>query len=261
MLALLLIAQLCPAQKLEAARFPPGESLEFRLDALGADVGTFDVHVEAPPASQRPRTALVLKARAKTNAFVSTNVKRFDALVTAQLGQSLLPLRYQEEIDEGEVHKGLEIEFPPRAGSLPVRASKNGEPEALTLQAGEGVRDILSTLYLLRAQPLKEGAPVCVEVVAGRKIWRLTGAVGGREIIETPLGKFSTVRIDAVAVRADDGNVKRGAHVWVTDDARRLPLVAIGDVRGKTIRAQLVQASGGGPALRMAQDGQRKLGR
>jgi hypothetical protein len=38
--------------------------------------------------------------------------------------------------------------------------------------------------------------------------------------------------------------VKRTAHVWVSDDGRRLPLVAIGEVKGKTIRAQLVEASG-----------------
>ena len=30
----------------------------------------------------------------------------------------------------------------------------------------------------------------------------------------------------------------------MTDDERRLPLVAIGDVRGKTIRAQLVSVPG-----------------
>jgi hypothetical protein len=55
------------------------------------------------------------------------------------------------------------------------------------------------------------------------------------------------VRIDSTATRQDDPSVKRAAHVWVTDDNRRLPLVAIGDVRGKTIRAQLVEA----PAARL----------
>ena len=78
-------------------------------------------------------------------------------------------------------------------------------------------------------------------------MWTLAGAIGPREQIETPVGKFTAVRIDTVATRQDDPNVKRASHVWVTDDDRRLPLVALGDVRGKTIRAQLVEA----PASRL----------
>jgi hypothetical protein len=58
------------------------------------------------------------------------------------------------------------------------------------------------------------------------------------------MGRFPTMRIDAEAIRIDDVKVKRAAHVWVSDDARRLPLVALGDVRGKVIRATLVNASG-----------------
>jgi Protein of unknown function (DUF3108) len=104
------------------------------------------------------------------------------------------------------------------------------------------VRDILSTLFVLRAQPMKPGAPICMEVYAGRKVWKLTGQVSGRESIDTPLGKMNAIRIDADAVRTDDEKVKRSAHVWVSDDARRLPLVAIGEMKGKTLRAQLIGA-------------------
>jgi len=72
---------------------------------------------------------------------------------------------------------------------------------------------------------MKPGSPVCVEVYAGRKIWKLSGQVAARETIETPLGRFATVRVDADSVRVDDAKVTRAAHVWLTDDSRRLPLV------------------------------------
>jgi hypothetical protein len=262
LLALLLAAPLaaaaagpvCPPQKLVAARFTPGEVLSFRLDVLGADVGTFEVRVESPPPAEKHRASLQLVSRAKTSAFVSTNVARYDAYAAALVGQDLVPLRYREDVDEGEVHKAIELDFPPAAdGKLPVRATKNGEPEPFVLQAGGEVRDIVSTLYLLRAQPMQPGQPVCVEVFAGRKIWKLQGQVAARETIQTPMGRFSTLRVDADAVRTDDPKVKRAAHIWVTDDDRRLPLVAIGEVRGKVIRAQLVQATGSGPRKRVAE--------
>lgn len=242
----------CPPQKLETARFAPGEVLSFRLDALGADVGNFEIRVQPPPPGEK-RAALALSSRAKTSAFVSTNVGRYEAYAVALIAKDFSPLRYHEDVDEGETHRAVDIDFPPVNGQLAVRATKNGEPEPFTVEAGADVRDIISTLYLLRAQPMKPGTPVCVEVYGGRKTWKFSGQIAARETIETPLGKFTTLRVDAEAVRVDDPRIKRVAHVWVTDDAHRLPLVAVGEVRGKVIRAQLVQVSGSG-IRRLAED-------
>jgi hypothetical protein len=245
LLALLLAAAspVCPAQKLQAARFAPGEALGFRIDVLGADMGTFELSVRPPPAQEK-RAALELTFRARTSAFVSTNVGRYEAYATALMAPDFSPLHYREDVDEGDTHRAAELNFPPENGVLPVQATKNGMPEPFTLPAGSDVRDIISTLYLLRAQPMKQGTPVCLEIFAGRKIWKLQGQVGARETIETPLGKLPAVRLDMESVRIDDPSVKRSAHVWVSDDARRLPLVAVGEMRGKVLRAQLISMNG-----------------
>ena len=256
--ALLLAATVpvCPPQKLQAARFVSGEVLTYKLDALGADVGSFEVRVKAPPPGEK-RAALELSSRAKTSAFVSTNVGRYDAFATALMAPDFSVLRYREDVDEGPQHRAVQLDFPPANGALAVQASKNGEPEGFTVEAGSDVRDILSTFYLLRAQSMKPGAPVCAEVYAGRKVWKLQGQVGGRETIDTPLGRMAAVRIDAEAVAVSDANLKRAAHVWVSDDERRLPLVAVGEVRGKVIRAQLVEVTGNGKR-RLAEDSHRR---
>ena len=189
-------------------------------------------------AADRQRASLVARARAKTSAFVSTNLGRYEAFISTLLRPELMPVHFREELDEGDNHRSVEVDFPSRGGKLPAKATYNGKAEAI---------DLAATFLFLRAQPLKTGTPVCAEVYAARKMWTFSGAVGPREQIETPLGKFNAVRIDMTATRQDDPNVKRGAHVWVTDDDRRLPLVAVGEVRGKTIRAQLVEA----PASRL----------
>jgi hypothetical protein len=261
LLALLLAAPGCsPAPvSARASRFAPGEQLRYRLDVLGADVGTFELALEAPQAADRGRAALVARSRAKTSAFVSTNLGRYEGFISTLLGPDLMPIHFREELDEGDKHRAVEADFPPRAGKLPVRASLNGKPEPLELDATPLARDMLSTFFLLRALPLKAGTPVCLEIYAARKMWSMAGAAGPREQIETPLGKFSAVRIDLVATRLDDARVSREAHVWVTDDDRRLPVVAVGDVKGKTIRAQLVEA----PAARLkasAEKPERKTG-
>ncbi len=245
----------CQPQPVKASRFAAGEALGFKLDALGVDLGSFEVLTEPPPAADRPRAALALKSRARTTAFVSTNVGTYDAHATSLVDANFAALRYREEVDEGPTHKAQEVDFPPLSGALAVRATKNGDPDPFQLAAGPSARDILSTLFLLRAQPM--GRAFCVEVLAGRKLWRVQGQAAGRETIETPLGRFATLRVDATAVRADDPNIKRVAHVWVSDDARRLPLVAIGEVKGRVIRAQLVSASGLGEKKQARTDHQR----
>ena len=65
MLALMLAA-LCPPQHLPEARFSAGEVLPYKLDALGADVGTFEVRAEPPPDSEKERAVAKLSSRAKT---------------------------------------------------------------------------------------------------------------------------------------------------------------------------------------------------
>lgn len=250
-LALLLAAPApspaCPPSPARAARFAPGEQLRYRLDALGADVGTFEVSLDAPQAADRGRAALVARSRAKTSAFVSTNLGRYEGFLSSLLGPDLMPLHFHEELDEGDQHRAVEVDFPARGGKLPAKASVNGKPEPIDLGATPVARDMLSTFFLLRALPLKAGTPICVELYAARKMWSMVGVVGPKEKIETPLGRFDTVRVDATATRLDDASVRRSAHVWITDDDRRLPVVAVGDVRGKTIRAQLVEA----PAARL----------
>src|SRR3989440_677361 len=185
MLALLLAA-LCPTQKLPAVRSTALEVLHYRLDALGADVGTFEIRAEPPPASERSRAALRLSSRAKTSAFVSTNLGRFETYATALVARDFTPLHYREDLDENDVHRGVELLFPPLNGTLAVKATKNGEPEPLAVELTDNVRDMISTLYLLRLLPMNQ--PVCLEVFAGRKVWKLTGQLAAKESIDTPLG-------------------------------------------------------------------------
>ena len=237
----------CAQLEVRASRFTPGEQLRYRLDVLGADVGTFEVSLDTPEVADRGRATLVARSRAKTNAFVSTNLGRYEGFISTLIGPDLMPVRFREQLDEGDHHRAVEVEFPPKGGKLAARASVDGKPEALELEATPIARELVSSFLYLRALPLKAGTPVCLEVYAARKMWSMTGAVGPKEAVDVPVGKFNAVRIDLVAVRRDDASVQRSAHAWITDDDRRLPLVAIGEVRGKTFRAQLFEA----PAARL----------
>ena len=234
--------RVCPAAGPVTHRFPAGESLVFRLDVFGADVGTFELWLEPAPPSSGARGGLIGHARARTSAFVAANAGRYEASASGLFGRGLAPISWQEEIEDGPTRWTSQTSFPAERGLLAVKATRNGEAEALQLPATASARELISAFLVLRAAPLAEGTPLCTEIFAARRMWRMAGTVGPRETIDSPLGRQETVRLDLVSTRLDDPTVVRMSKFWITDDARRLPIAAISEVRGKTFRAQLVRA-------------------
>ena len=62
--------------------------------------------------------------------------------------------------------------------------------------------------------------------MAGRKAWRVSGTVGATERVETRAGTFTAVRIDGRATRTDRPGETPRLQLWVSSDARRLPVQA-----------------------------------
>ena len=85
-------------------------------------------------------------------------------------------------------------------------------------------QDMLSILYYLRSQPLKDGDEMILPVVSEGNTWEAVGTVAKRETIRTIFGRVPTVVIEP-GIKTD-GKVKRygNGYLWVTDDDRRIPL-------------------------------------
>ena len=243
----------CSSGQLQPVDLGGTEQLVYKVDVLGAELGTFELRLEPAKGEDKARGALVLESRGKSSDLVTTNVKRVEGWTSTLLDKDGMPLRYREEIDEGDVHRAQDIEFPSKAGALTVRATKNGDPDPLSIAATPDARDMLSGLFVLRRQPLTPGARLCAEIYAARRMWRVDGTVADKvEMVDSPLGKVQAIRLDAVATRLDDARVVRKAHVWVTTDERRLPVVILGEIRGRYIRAQLAEARVGRARLKRA---------
>src|ERR1700749_4095844 len=152
--ALLLAQTVCPPQSLAPVKFTPGEVLTFKIDAVGVDAGTFEVRTAAPP-STATGGGLELNPRARPSAFVAPNMGSYEGYAVSLVGKGFEPLHYREDVDEGQTHRAAELSFPPADGNLAVKVSTNGKSEPLMLPAGADVRDVLSTLFVFRAQPMK----------------------------------------------------------------------------------------------------------
>jgi len=104
------------------------------------------------------------------------------------------------------------------------------------------VQDILSSLYYFRTVPnLTTGASVFIDVHESKKNWKLEVQILGRESLKTAIGTVPTIKVKAIVLF--DGLLwnKGDLYVWITDDARRIPVQMNGKVAIGSITATLAR--------------------
>ena len=216
--------------------FMPGEVLDFNLDALGAEAGKMQMKV-LPVKSG----ALPIDVRVETNTFFS-KVRKVKGGATSWLNpKTLRPTRYLEDVMENDVHRRAEVQF-----NLPARKAllewSIGEQKGRNeFRYAKDALDTAGAIAALRQLPFSLGLEVCFDAYAIRRMWRVSGKVVELEQHATPLGVFKVWHLAGEAVRTDNYNIRREVHVYITDDAKRLPLAAIGMIDLGAVRATLVK--------------------
>ncbi|HYI02450.1 DUF3108 domain-containing protein [Hyalangium sp.] len=228
--------------------FMPGEQLEFDLDALGAQAGKMTMKVQRPE-----NGALPVQIEAQTNTFFS-KVRRVNGVGTSYLHpRTLRPSRYTEDATENEVRRKVDVAFGAKDRSVKGDYVFGQRAGKFNYTYDKDGLDVAGAIYLLRQLPLKEGLPVCFDVYGIRRLWRMNGTVVKRERVSLPIGQFDAWYLTGTAIRLDKPSQKREVHVWISDDARRLPLVAVGTIDLGAIRATLTAYSRPGEKQKRAQ--------
>lgn len=217
--------------------FSPGEVLDFDLDALGAEAGKMQMRILPVRAGLMP-----IEVKVQTNTFFS-KVRKVSGGATSYLNpRTLRPSRYVEDVKENDVPRLVTAQF--LAAERKVQLDwKIGDqpPGKAQLPYANDALDAAGVIAAIRQLPFKEGLELCFDVYAIRRIWRVSGKVMALEQHTTPLGVFKVWHLAGEAVRLDNHNARREVHVWVTDDARRLPLAAVGVIDLGAVRATLVR--------------------
>ncbi|HZZ83511.1 MAG TPA: DUF3108 domain-containing protein [Anaeromyxobacteraceae bacterium] len=218
--------------------FREGERLTFDLDVMGVvKAGTLRASVEPFVAGG----ALVpVKVRLQ-NTSVFAKVRRVKGQAVSWFdARTLRPDRYRDDVDEDGVRKSTEVKLA-------------GQPEQVALSWQLGARkgvtrfarqadalDLVTFVYYLRAADPRPGQQYCFDLAANRRFWHVKATLAaGTEKVETEAGPFQTVRLDAVAERADKPGAKRPFHLWFSTDARRLPVAAVSEIDLGPVRAML----------------------
>lgn len=198
---------------------------------------------ESPPIQGHPTLTLVTTA--KSSPVVSTFYRVENRVESSIDAGTLSPRRMIFHRREGKRKNDFDVTFHQADGT--VTSIKDGV--ANTLSVPPGTQDAVSCLYYLRSLPLlRPGSALAMTVHHDKKNYRLEVQIEAVEKVKGPWGEVEALRVLAImpfqGIFLNEGNIR----VWLTNDARRLPVMMKAKVIIGSIVARLVDGFGSPPA-------------
>jgi Protein of unknown function (DUF3108) len=115
-------------------------------------------------------------------------------------------------------------------------------PRANPLPRQEGMLSLLSAIYFVRLQMLKEGQMITFPVSSDEINYQFEVLVGKRESIKTDCGKVKSVRLEPKLFGPGRffNKLQGEMTMWVSDDNKRTPLRLVARTSKGTITAKLL---------------------
>lgn len=231
------LAQSTTIPSLSADRpFAAGERFTYTISWLNITAGTAVTEVTEAD-HVRGRAALRLLTTATSSPLVSKFYpvdNRVESLIDAE---ALTPWRMVFRRREGKRKNDFEVTFHRDEGTVTV--TKDGVTEQLAVPPD--MHDSISCLYYFRSLPaLVPGSSQTINVHHDKKNYRLELRVEGIERLKGPWGEVEVVRVLAImpfqGIFLNEGNIR----VWLTNDARRVPVMMKAKVMIGSVVAKLV---------------------
>ena len=211
-----------------AEPFRAGESLRFSVQYGFIHAGT--AWLEVPEVSDwNAHRAWRLVARAESNRFFDKFYRVRIRIESLWDQDARFSWHYFEDRHEGGHTYNDSMLYEPDSLRM---LYKNGQSFAVP----GPVQDALSSFYLTRFRALPIGGRVAFDYHASRKTAVMEVRVLGREKVKTPAGTFKCVVVEPLLKAGGIFKNNGRLVIWLTDDARRMPVlmrskVAIGSVK------------------------------
>jgi len=222
--------------------FRVGELARYKVDWGGAGVnlsaGDISIGVEAP--------AYRLVVKAATAPWVAQFYQAQDVFAT-QADGNLFPLVHERDQQEGSRHVTRAFVFDDRAhvvrtGLTITDAQAQG---AVVLPMAPGARDAIAALFYVRTLPLTIGGRARFPInEAGRNLV-VELVVDGVERINVQGRDVEAIRVTPTIERRADDRQPLASTIWLSNDARRVPLVLDVDAGFGHVRVELVRYDAG----------------
>ncbi|MBI4478020.1 MAG: DUF3108 domain-containing protein [Acidobacteria bacterium] len=218
--------QTAPSSKSAAERsvpFKAGETLTYDVswsNYLTAGTATVSVREKRPSFNS---VAYYIVAEGRPTPLLSKLYTLYYKVDTLLDVFTLLPQRGSVYSEEGRRRrmKITRFDHKARRAQYEVQTATNVKQD-LTLPPYS--QDALSAVYVLRSIPLRAGGRMTMPVSDSGKTYRVQISVGAPEPVQTGIGSLRGWRITPVILDPDGKPEGRGMAIWLSEDARRLPL-------------------------------------
>jgi hypothetical protein len=231
------------ARREPAVPFKVGEVLTYDVGwstYLTAGSATMSV-VDKKPSSNS--TVYSIVAEGRPSSLLSALYALFYKVDTLLDSYALLPERASVFSQEGRRQRTKVTTFD--------RAARKARYEVRTativrkdISINAQTLDALSALYVLRTMPLRAGDRFSMSVCDNGNVYAVQVAVGGVESITTGIGAVSAIRVTPTIMASEGQSPGGGFVIWLTNDARRLPVRMEAQLLVGKFALALRQASG-----------------
>lgn len=242
----LLFTVLCPCVLMPllftsvAVAFTIPERLVYDISWSGITAGTATQEI------LRDGESLRMVSTARSAAWLSaffTVDDRIEALMSPGSSQFPLglPATYSEKVREGPTRRHKLVTFDHRQRQAVVEDLLGKTKVSFPVTAI--TYDSLSCFFFARMQKMEPGTSFYVDIFDGKRLHNTEVKVIGRETVKTGLGAFSTVLIMPILKTEGIFSKTGDIRIWLTDDARRIPVKMRSKVKIGSITATLTGGS------------------
>ncbi len=204
-------------RKLPNRAFAVGEKLTFAVQYAGATAGFATLSVKGIE-KQSGRDCFHIQATARTHPFFDTFFKVRDTIDSFIDAESLFSWRYEKHLQEGGFKGDSFFVYDQVRHKL---VDDRGNENAMVAET----QDVMSCFYLFRAMDLEVGKSLTIPVTADdKKSYELKVDVLKKEKVKVLAGKFDTILVQPHLAFQGVFQQKGEVFIWVTDDARHIPV-------------------------------------
>ena len=212
-----------PQRPERAVPFRVGETLTYDVSwSAYVTAGTAVTTVKEKKSSYNS-TAYYVVAEGRPTLLVSKLYSlyyKMDSLIDTY---TLLPQRGSIYSEEGSRHRFRTTLFDRKANVAHFEYKVEGTAKA-DVAVSPVAQDVLSAIYVIRAVPFKAGERMTMPICDNGINYKLQIDTAGPESVKTGLGNVSALRLDLTILDARNARVGRNTTLWMSDDARRLPV-------------------------------------
>jgi hypothetical protein len=183
-------------------------------------------------------TAYYIVAEGRPIPIVARLYSLYYKLDTLLDSDTLLPQRGSVYSEEGRRHRFKVTRFDQAAHTAAFEYQSTGTADK-SFTVPPYTQDALSAIYVLRAVSLKAGDRMTMPVSDNGLNYRLQVDVGRSERVRTPFGESAAWKLELRIFDPAGRPQGRNVAIWMSDDARRLPVKVQGELPVGTFNLDL----------------------